>query len=141
VFEIASLGSGTASVYWVDWNGSAYAPDTDSTDTMRSPLGSVAGWARNGSNAGRRGLARKMFDAEDWEEIPGPVQAWGKLDADLTAGNSAAVSIYVGGVDIGENVTAYAPPVMASGTLASGDDVLVVYLHHESKWYVLAAEC
>jgi hypothetical protein len=66
---------------------------------------------------------------------PPPTQErWGKLDGTLSAGGSATVSLWEGtggswgewDQDSGENwEDVYAPPAMASGTIASGTWVLV----------------
>jgi hypothetical protein len=68
---------------------------------------------------------------------------WGKLDGSLSSGSSATVSIYWKDplVDSNNNVTAYAPPLLKTGSLDSGKWVEVVYRPDAQKWYVRLAEC
>lgn len=70
---------------------------------------------------------------------------WGKLDADLTSGSSATVSLWgtngeSWGSDTGDNVTAYAPPFQTS-TIASGTWVRVYKMPGGSMWIVDLAGC
>ncbi len=67
----------------------------------------------------------------------GETSYWGKLDGSLSANGSATVSIYWHDplVDSGNNVTAYAPPLMTSGTINSGKWVEVTYRPDAQKWY------
>ena len=73
----------------------------------------------------------------------GETSYWGKLDGSLSANGSATVSIYwkYPLVDSGNNVTAYAPPLLTSGTISSDKWVEVTYRPDAQKWYVTGAQC
>jgi hypothetical protein len=72
---------------------------------------------------------------------------WGKLDGALSAGSTATVSLWqtTGGgwggwdEDSTENWTCYAPPVLSSGSIASGKWVLVGIVN--GRKVVLLHEC
>jgi hypothetical protein len=67
---------------------------------------------------------------------------WAKLDEDLATGGSETASIWDGVplADTTDNVTVYAPPVLTSGSLASGNWVRID-LHRNGRWYVIISEC
>ena len=67
---------------------------------------------------------------------------WAKLDGALASGGSATASIWddVPLADTTDNLTVYAPPVLASGSLASGSWVMI-QLHHNGRWYVIIVTC
>jgi hypothetical protein len=66
---------------------------------------------------------------------------WGKLDGALAYNGSATCSIWEDDplADSGRNVTVYAPPLLASGSLASGSWVKIERI--AGKWYVTGAPC
>ena len=75
-------------------------------------------------------------------------ERWGKLDGALAAGGSATVSLWEGtngswgewDQDSGENwADVFAPPVLPSGSLASGDWVLVRVIN--GRRVVVMTEC
>ncbi len=77
----------------------------------------------------------------------GPSFRWGKLDAQLDSGSTAAVSLWqtTGGgwggwdEDSGEDWTCYAPPLLSSGNIAGGKWVLVGEIN--GRKVVLEHEC
>jgi len=82
-----------------------------------------------------------LLGSSDW------ITRWGKLDEDLTAGGTATVSLWQatdGGwdgwdEDSGDNIEAYAPPLLSSGQIDEGKWVLVAYVN--GRWVVVLAEC
>jgi hypothetical protein len=78
--------------------------------------------------------------------VPFPVQPqYGKLDGALAAAGSATVSIWTWNgsawADSTENETVYAPPLLASGSIASGKWVRIEWVYEVERWEVVSAEC
>jgi len=116
------------------------------TDTEFGPLGQNPGTAESGQPADLDETVSQLEDDNgigiNWMLVDssGFPWYWGKLDGDLEASGSATVSIYIGGVDTGLNVTAYSPPTQ-SGTVSSTSDVRIEWSPAEQKWYVTMAPC
>lgn len=67
---------------------------------------------------------------------------WAKLDGALAFDGTATASVWDGAplADTTDNLTVYPPPVLTSGSIASGTWVRID-LHRNGRWYVIIAEC
>ncbi len=67
---------------------------------------------------------------------------WGKLDGALAASGTATMSVWRDDplADTTDNITVSAPPLLLSGSLASGSWVWA-QLHSNGLWYVMGGEC
>ena len=119
-----------------EWYGYADISDNDAEKLKGAPHGAAQIlWKEEGT--GTKWVVVRLGTPQ------GETSYWGKLDAALGSGSSATVSIYwqYPLVDSGNNVTAYAPPLLTSGTINSGKWVEVTYRPDAQKWYVTGAEC
>lgn len=93
-----------------------------------------------GNPLNERGLRARYVAPKIWWHF-------GKLDGSLssTAGSSATMSIWnwISGAwtDTTKNLTVYAPPLLSSGSIASGKWVRAEYHAQSRRWYVVSAEC
>ena len=119
-----------------EWYGYADIYDTDAEKLKTAPHGAAQIlWKETGT--GIKWAVVRLGTPQ------GETSYWGKLDGSLSANGSATVSIYwkYPLVDSGNNVTAYAPPLLTSGTISSGKWVEVTYRPDAQKWYVTGAQC
>ena len=119
-----------------EWYGYADIKDTDAEKLKGAPQGAAQVlWKEDG--VGTRWAVVRLGTPQ------GETSYWGKLDAALSSGGSATVSIYwkYALVDSGNKVTAYAPPLLTSGSINSSKWVEVTYRPDAQKWYVTGAEC
>jgi hypothetical protein len=80
-------------------------------------------------------------DVGEWIVQDPILELRGVLDEELESGSSATVSIWAGGEDTTENLTAYAPARLSSGSIDSGKEVRLAWDRLESHWEVDSAEC
>ena len=78
--------------------------------------------------------------------VPFPVQPkFGKVDDNPWTTGTATVSIWEWSgsawADSTENETVYAPPLLASGSIASGKWVRIEWVYEVERWEVVSAEC
>lgn len=73
---------------------------------------------------------------------------YGKLDGALASGDSVTMSIWYwtgsAWADSGDNLTVYAPPLLSSGSIASGKWVRTKWcggIYGSGRWEVVSAEC
>ena len=119
-----------------EWYGYADIKDIDAEKLAGAPHGAAQVlWKETGT--GTKWAVVRLGTPQ------GETSYWGKLDGSLSANGSATVSIYWQHplVDSGHNVTAYAPPLMTSGTINSGKWVEVTYRPDAQKWFVTGSEC
>ena len=119
-----------------EWYGYADIYDTDAEKLKSAPHGAAQIiWRETG--AGTKWAVVRLGTPQ------GETSYWGKLDGSLSSSGSATVSIYwkYPLVDSGNNVTAFAPPLLTSGTVSSGNWVEVTYRPDAQKWYVTGAQC
>jgi hypothetical protein len=65
----------------------------------------------------------------------------GKTDAAITADSSGTVSIWSGGADTGDNVTAYLDWAHGDEDISLGKEVFIQWFADEQKWIITGAEC
>jgi len=84
------------------------------------------------------------YQSEKWLATP-PKFLYGKLDGALAAAGSATVSVYYwtgsAWTDTTANLTTYAPPLLSSGSIASGKWVRIEWCFDSARWEVVSAEC
>jgi hypothetical protein len=84
------------------------------------------------------------YQSEKWI-VTLPTFFYGKLDGALAAAGSATVSIWrwtgSAWADTTANLTVYAPPLLASGSIASGKWVRIEWCFDSTRWEVVSAEC
>ena len=139
-FELTEALSGeegaTATVKWLVWSAvQGKYSDSGDTGEVTDTLGVCWGLEKDRGVAAWRGMANA---APIWEIVqnPGKPRLVGKLDADLTAGSSATMSIWEGSTlaDSGRNVTVYDWFLPTGKKIASGARVAAVW--NSGKWYV-----
>jgi len=142
-------GSRYVGAYQIGQIFPAFIPKTvEVTDTPFGPLGENPGVAETstGHPADLDETVELLYDDDSrvicWMLLDGGAWPWfrGKLDGDLAASSSATVSIYIGDVDTGQNVTAYSPKTQ-SETVSSGSWVRIEWHPAEGKWFVTMAPC
>jgi len=136
----AAIGGLCVARLYVDsgetWYGYADIKDADAEKLKVTPHGAAQIlWRESGT--GTKWAVVRLGTPQ------GETSFWGKLDGTLSAGSSATVSIYwkYPLVDSGNDVTAYAPPLLASGSISSGKWVEVTYRPDAQRWYVTGAQC
>ena len=119
-----------------EWYGYADIKDTDAEKLAGAPHGAAQVlWKESGT--GTKWAVVRLGTPQ------GETSYWGKLDEPLVSSDSAVVSIYWKEdlIDSDNNVTAYAPPLMTSGTIEAGKWVEVTFRPDARRWYVTGAEC
>lgn len=112
----------------------AYLLDDDAFGRLMRML---AQWESGGAGPRFPSTAQGGFGFAPWH--------FGKLSAALGVGSSATVRIYrwngSAWTDSGRDITAYAPPLLTTGTIAQGKWVRIEWHHQARRWYVVSAEC
>lgn len=109
----------------------AYLPV--SNDTLKSNFGGTCKILHKPSGTGVKTCVVALGDAEYFRKA--------KLDADLTAGSSAAASIYVAGSDLGSETVYFNWMEAGTTSIPSMTEILVKWFDDEQKWVVIQQEC
>ncbi len=139
----ASGSQGTASAKRLKWDVTASEWIDAEEDDFTVQIRDSDAWGITGE----RGLviARQSDNGVVWETRSqfGQDTYQAKMDEALDAGDSGVASIWTGTTlaDSTENWTVYAPEVLPTGSIASGDWVHVKWFRTERKFIGVGAEC
>ena len=127
--------TGTATVSIWEWSGSAWADSTENETVSMPPW--IATWS---VATGTWVRLDYDYQSEKWIVTDPPIEVYGKVDSTWTS-STATVSIWANGSDTTANLTVYAPPLLASGSIASGKWVRIEWCFDSTRWEVVSAEC